>query len=113
MSGIGLSAVQVHMKQGLPLAPGMEIGYVVKDAKMWDVDPERTTSEFDAGYYGGLLGKAWMEAAFVFSMISQRISFIILSYMDAIIQFSIILRLYVSRQVEKRRVYKRDYNLEH
>jgi DNA polymerase I len=27
------SAVQAHMKQGLPLAPGMEIGYVVKDAR--------------------------------------------------------------------------------
>jgi hypothetical protein len=33
------SAVQAHMKQGLPLAPGMEIAYVVKDAKKWEVDP--------------------------------------------------------------------------
>ncbi len=61
------SAVQAHMKQGLPLAPGMEIGYVVKDALKWEVDPERTASEFDAGYYGGLLEKAWGEAAFVFA----------------------------------------------
>jgi DNA polymerase elongation subunit (family B) len=52
------SAVQAHMKQGLPLAPGMEIGYVMKDAKKWEVDPEGTASEFDAGYYGGLLEKA-------------------------------------------------------
>ena len=36
------------MKQGLPLAPGMEISYVVKDSKKWEVDPERTASEFDA-----------------------------------------------------------------
>jgi hypothetical protein len=35
------------MKQGLPLAPGMEIGYVVKDAHKWVVDPERTASEFE------------------------------------------------------------------
>ena len=61
------SAVKAHLKQGIPLAPGMEIGYVVKDAGRWEVEPERTASEFDAGYYRKLLGKAWEEAAFVFS----------------------------------------------
>jgi DNA polymerase, archaea type len=61
------SAVQAHMKQGLPLAPGMEIGYVIKDARKWEVDPERTASKFDAAYYRGLLEKAWGEAAFVFA----------------------------------------------
>ncbi len=60
------SAVQVHMKQGIPLAPGMEIGYVIRDARKWEVDPERTASKFDAAYYRGLLGKAWGEVAFVF-----------------------------------------------
>jgi len=45
------------MKQGLPLAPGMEIAYVVKDAKNWDVGPARTVSEFDTNYYRGLLGE--------------------------------------------------------
>jgi hypothetical protein len=62
------SAVQAHMKQGLPLAPGMEIGYVVRDARNWEVDPKRTASKFDAAYYRGLQGKAWAEAAFLFSM---------------------------------------------
>ena len=61
------SAVQAHMKQGLPLAPGMQISYVIKDAHKWEVDPERTASEFDATYYRGLLEKAWGEAAFVFA----------------------------------------------
>jgi len=60
------SAVEAHIKQGISLAPGMEIGYVVKDAKKWEVDPERTASGFDAGYYRKLLQKAWEEAAFVF-----------------------------------------------
>ena len=61
------SAVQAHMKQGIPLAPGMEIGYVIMDARKWEVDPERTaSSKFDTGYYRGLLEKAWLEAAFVF-----------------------------------------------
>ena len=59
--------MQAHIKQGLPLAPGMEIAYVVKDAKKWEVDPARTASKFDAAYYRGLLEKAWAEAAFVFS----------------------------------------------
>jgi DNA polymerase I len=60
------SAVQAHMKQGIALSPGMQIAYVVKDAKKWEVDPVRTATEFDASYYGGLLEKAWEEAAFVF-----------------------------------------------
>lgn len=60
------SAVQAHLKQGIPLAPGMEIGYMVKYAKKWEVEPERTASEFDAGYYGKLLEKAWGEVAYVF-----------------------------------------------
>jgi DNA polymerase I len=61
------SAVHAHMKQGVPLAPGMEIGFVIRDARKWEVDPERTASKFDAGYYRGLLEKAWSEAAFVFT----------------------------------------------
>ena len=41
------SAVRAHIKQGIPLAPGMEIGYVIRDARKWEVDPERTA------YYRG------------------------------------------------------------
>jgi hypothetical protein len=37
---------------------------MVKDARRWEVDHERTASEFDAGYYGELLEKAWTEIAF-------------------------------------------------
>jgi DNA polymerase, archaea type len=59
------SAVQAHMKQGIPLAPGMEIGYVIRDARKWEVDPERTASKFDAMYYRVPLEKAWGEMAFV------------------------------------------------
>jgi len=55
------------MKQGFPLAPGMEIGYVIRDARKWEVDPERTAFKFDPMYYRGLLEKAWGEAAFVFT----------------------------------------------
>jgi hypothetical protein len=54
------SAVQAYQKRGLPLALGMEIGYVETDAAKWKVDTERDASEFDSGYYGTLLEKAWM-----------------------------------------------------
>jgi DNA polymerase I len=52
------SAVQAYQKRGLPLAPGIEIGYVVRDAFKWEVDNERDASEFDARYYRNLLEKA-------------------------------------------------------
>jgi DNA polymerase I len=60
------SAVKAHEEQGLILAPGMKIGYVVKDAGGWEVDTVECASEFDAAYYGKLLEKAWEEVAFVF-----------------------------------------------
>jgi hypothetical protein len=44
----------------------MEIGYLVRDARKWKIDSERTASEFDAGYYGGLLGKAVDGGGFCF-----------------------------------------------
>jgi DNA polymerase, archaea type len=59
------SAVRAYQKRGLPLATGMKIGYVVTDAAKWKVDTERDASEFDSGYYGKLLEKAWEEVAFV------------------------------------------------
>lgn len=61
------SAVKEHLKRGISLTPGMEIGYVVRDASRWEVDPERTAEEFDIEFYSKLLEKAWLEVAFVFS----------------------------------------------
>jgi hypothetical protein len=45
--GAEASAVQAYMRHGFTLAPGMDIGYVVKDAKKREVDPERNASEFE------------------------------------------------------------------
>lgn len=59
------------MKLGIPLGSGMKLGYVIRDACKWEVDPERTASKFDAAYYRGLLEKAWGEAAFVFRISSK------------------------------------------
>ena len=36
--------MQAYKKLGLHLAPGMEIGYVVRDAAKWEVDTERDAS---------------------------------------------------------------------
>ena len=58
------SAVKAYRNRGYYLAPGMEIGYVVKDSSKWEVDTERDASEFDAEYYRKLLEKAWKEVSF-------------------------------------------------
>ncbi|OPX75854.1 MAG: DNA polymerase I [Methanosaeta sp. PtaB.Bin018] len=60
------SAVQAHLRQGIRLAPGMEIGYVVKDAKRWVVEPQRTAANLDAVYHRKLLEKAWEDVEFAF-----------------------------------------------
>jgi DNA polymerase, archaea type len=62
------SAQHIVSYRGLSIvvATGMQIGYVVTDAFKWEVDTERDALEFDVGYYGKLLEKAWDEAAFVF-----------------------------------------------
>ena len=58
------SAVAALRAMGVPLAPGMEIGYVVRDASRWLVEVEGEETEFDVPYYGNLLEKAWDEVAF-------------------------------------------------
>jgi hypothetical protein len=59
------------MKRGISLAPGIEISYVIRDARKWEVDPERTASKFDSVYYRELLEKAWGEAAFVWARVAK------------------------------------------
>ncbi|MDD1646332.1 MAG: hypothetical protein LUQ03_00455, partial [Methanomicrobiales archaeon] len=45
---------------------GMEIGYVVRDARHWAVDVADASSSVDLAFYRLLLEKAWEEVAFVF-----------------------------------------------
>jgi hypothetical protein len=65
------SAAQAHTEQGIRLAPGMEIGYVVKEDHKWEVDPERTASKFDTGYYRGFAGEGLGRGGVCVSWISQ------------------------------------------
>ncbi len=45
------------------MAPGMDAGYVVKDAAKLELDTERDASKFDVMYCRRLLEKAWDEVA--------------------------------------------------
>jgi len=60
------SALQALKSAGRRPAPGMEVGYVVADARRWEVDLVEEAAEYDARYYEKLLDKAWEEVAFVF-----------------------------------------------
>jgi DNA polymerase I len=60
------SAVQAYRDRGITLAPGMKIGYIVRDAQRYSVDTAWDAAGFDVSYYRALLEKAWEEIAFAF-----------------------------------------------
>ncbi len=60
------AAVQAYRDRGIEIAPGMKIGYVVRDARRYAVDTEWDAATFDLPYYHALLEKAGEEIAFVF-----------------------------------------------
>jgi DNA polymerase I len=60
------SAVQAYRDRGITIAPGMKIGYIVRDAQRYSVDTAWDAAGFDVSYYRALLEKAWEEIAFAF-----------------------------------------------
>jgi len=58
------SAIKVYQKLGVPITPGMDVEFVVRDAKRWIVDSPWYASGYDGEYYTGLLDKAWSEVLF-------------------------------------------------
>ena len=60
------AAVQVYRDRGIEIAPGMKIGYIVRDARRYSVGTEWDAADFDLSYYHTLLEKAWEEIAFAF-----------------------------------------------
>jgi DNA polymerase elongation subunit (family B) len=60
------SAVQAYRDRGIAIAPGMKIGYIVRDARKYSVDTAWDATGFDVSYYQTLLEKAWEEIAFAF-----------------------------------------------
>ncbi len=66
------AAVQAYLAEGMEISPGMKIGYVVRDARHYRVDPEWNATQFDCAYYRDLLEKAWGEIAFVFHELPKK-----------------------------------------
>ncbi len=60
------AAVQAYRDRGIEIAPGMKIGYIVRDARRYSVGTEWDAADFDLSYYHTLLEKAWEEIAFAF-----------------------------------------------
>ena len=60
------AAVQAYHDHGIEIAPGMKIGYVVRDARRYAVDTEWDATVFDLWYYQNLLEKAYEEIVFAF-----------------------------------------------
>jgi len=60
------AAVQAYRDRGIEIAPGMKIGYIVRDARRYAVDTGWYAAGFDIPYYHTLLEKAWEEIAFAF-----------------------------------------------
>jgi DNA polymerase, archaea type len=58
------SAVDACRAAGISVSPGMEIGYVVTDARTWKVELAWEATGFDSTYYRTLLDRAWKEIEF-------------------------------------------------
>lgn len=65
------SAVRACKAAGIQVSPGMEIGYVVRDARKWAVDLSWEADGFDLAYYQGLLDRAWREIEFSLDMAAR------------------------------------------
>lgn len=58
------SAVRACRDAGISVSPGMEIGYVIRDARTWKVELAWEATGFDVVYYRTLLDRAWKEIEF-------------------------------------------------
>jgi DNA polymerase elongation subunit (family B) len=60
------AAVNAYRDEGVAVAPGSKVSYVVRDARKYKVDPVWSAESFDLPYYRDLLDKAWGEIAYAF-----------------------------------------------
>jgi len=60
------AAVNAYRDEGVAVAPGSKISYVVRDARKYKVDPVWSAESFDLPYYRDLLDKAWGEISYAF-----------------------------------------------
>jgi len=60
------AAVNAYRDEGVAVAPGSKVSYVVRDARKYKVDPVWSAESFDLPYYRDLLDKAWGEISYAF-----------------------------------------------
>jgi len=60
------AVVEACRRSGIEIAPGVKIGYVVRDARTYAVDTGWDAERFDVLYYRTLLEKAWAEISYAF-----------------------------------------------
>ena len=61
------AAVNAYRNEGVAVAPGSKVSYVVRDARKYTVDPVWSAESFDVRYYRDLLDKAWNEISYAFT----------------------------------------------
>jgi DNA polymerase I len=61
------SAIKEYRKYKIRLSPGVDISFVVTDAKKWKVALPWNSTDYDRGYYLKLLEKAWNELSYIFN----------------------------------------------
>ncbi|MCQ8893094.1 MAG: type B DNA-directed DNA polymerase [Methanolinea sp.] len=67
------SAVEACRGEGIGIVPGMEVRFVVTDARTWEVELDGKAARFDVAYYRKLLQKAWEEVIFAVERAEQEV----------------------------------------
>jgi DNA polymerase I len=65
------AAVNAYRQCGVPVAAGMKIRYVVRDARTYQVVPAWNAELFDIAYYRELLERAWAEITYAFKAVRR------------------------------------------
>jgi DNA polymerase I len=65
------AAVNAYRQCGVPVAAGMKIRYVVRDARTYQVVPAWNAELFDIAYYRELLERAWTEITYAFKAVRR------------------------------------------
>ena len=69
---IASTLLETCRKDGIRISAGMDVPYVVRDARSQTADPEWSLKSADMNYYRGLIDKAYGEIRFVFSSIKRK-----------------------------------------
>ena len=65
-NSISAAVVRMYRAEGIPLEPGMDVEYLVQDARRKTIVPGWRAESPDYGYYDTMLEKAWKEVRYPF-----------------------------------------------